>query len=380
MRLHTLTLHPLQIPFKTRFKHSSAERSLTQSVLVAARTDSGCLGLGEGCPREYVTAESIASAERFFATHRDDLINTVHSITDLRQWIQSHAATIEQNPAAWCAIELALLDAVAKDQHQSIEYLLDLPELSGPFHYTAVLGDGPLETLTRQVQQYAALGFRDFKVKITGDPSLDNAKYVVLHAAVKTPRVRLDANNLWSTPDQVLAYLDAISINPYALEEPLQALDHTGLNTLAAQQPAKLILDESFLSQAHFAPIEHLPESFIINLRISKIGGLLRSLTIVRMAAQRKIPLIIGAQVGETSILTRAALCIANICGDALIGQEGAFGTLLLERDITDQPLTFGKNGLLATDLLTSSAYGLQIAYALKNMPALQGEYYPEIS
>ena len=50
MRLHTLTLHPLQIPFKTRFKHSSAERTMTQSVLVAARTDSGCLGLGEGCP------------------------------------------------------------------------------------------------------------------------------------------------------------------------------------------------------------------------------------------------------------------------------------------------------------------------------------------
>ena len=42
MRLHTLTLHPLQIPFKTRFNHSSAERTMTQSVLVAARTDSGC--------------------------------------------------------------------------------------------------------------------------------------------------------------------------------------------------------------------------------------------------------------------------------------------------------------------------------------------------
>ncbi len=374
MRLHTLTLQPLQIPFKTRFKHSSAERTVTQSVLVAARTDSGCVGLGEGCPREYVTAESIASAERFFAIHHNDLINTVHSIADLRQWTESHAAPIEHNPAAWCAIELALLDALAKEQHQSIEYLLDLPELSGPFRYTAVLGDGPLETLTSQVQQYAALGFTDFKVKITGDPSLDNAKYGALHTTVKNPRVRLDANNLWSKPDQVLAYLDAISINPSALEEPLQALDHTGLNTLAAQQPVQLILDESFLSQAHFAAIEQRPESFIINLRISKMGGLLRSLSIARMAAQKKIPLVIGAQVGETSVLTRAALCIANICGDALIGQEGAFGTLLLERDITDQPLTFGKNGLLAIDQLVSSAYGLQIAYALKNIPALQDE------
>ena len=52
MKLESLSIHPLTIPFRVRFKHSSAERTVTQSLLVVACTKNGTLGLGEGCPRE----------------------------------------------------------------------------------------------------------------------------------------------------------------------------------------------------------------------------------------------------------------------------------------------------------------------------------------
>ena len=65
------------------------------------------------------------------------------------------------------------------------------------------------------------------------------------------------------------------------------------------------------------------------------MGGILRSLAIAEEAKARGIPIIIGAQVGETSILTRAALTVANQYRDILLAQEGAFGTYLLEHDIT---------------------------------------------
>ena len=78
------------------------------------------------------------------------------------------------------------------------------------------------------------------------------------------------------------------------------------------------------------------------------MGGLLRSLAIAEQARRLKIPIIIGAQVGETSILTRAALTVAHACREILVGQEGAFGTHLLEYDITGQPIMFGNKGLLS--------------------------------
>jgi hypothetical protein len=67
----------------------------------------------------------------------------------------------------------------------------------------------------------------------------------------------------------------------------------------------------------------------------------------VESARSAGLKLIIGAQVGETSLLTRAALTVADASRDILIAQEGAFGDLLLEEDICSEPLVFGPGGRL---------------------------------
>ena len=81
------------------------------------------------------------------------------------------------------------------------------------------------------------------------------------------------------------------------------------------------------------------------------MGGILRSLSIAQRAKQLNIPIVIGAQVGETSLLTRAALTIANQFRSNLLAQEGGFGTYLLARDVIEKPIMFGKNGYLAPSL-----------------------------
>jgi len=147
MTLTELSLIKLKIPFKVSFKHSSADRNVTQSILVGAKSASGNIGLGEGCPREYVTLETVESAIVFFENHRKSLINKVDSLQSLKDWMEEHEQIIDRNPAAWCAIELALLDLLAKDNKQSIERLLGLRELDGTFQYTAVLGDAEWEKI-----------------------------------------------------------------------------------------------------------------------------------------------------------------------------------------------------------------------------------------
>ena len=71
------------------------------------------------------------------------------------------------------------------------------------------------------------------------------------------------------------------------------------------------------------------------------------------------VPVIIGAQVGETSLLTRAALSLAGYAGPVLTAQEGAFSTLLLQEDIFHPNLMFGDRGRLQANV-GKLGFGLQ--------------------
>ena len=91
----------------------------------------------------------------------------------------------------------------------------------------------------------------------------------------------------------------------------------------------------------------HFDIKWIVNIRVSKMGGLIRSLEVLEAARNRGTHVVVGAQVGETSLLTRAALGVARQAGELLFAQEGAFGTLLLEKDVCQSPLMFGRGALL---------------------------------
>jgi L-alanine-DL-glutamate epimerase-like enolase superfamily enzyme len=123
--------------------------------------------------------------------------------------------------------------------------------------------------------------------------------------------------------------------------------EYDELAQIATRLGCKIVLDESFLRVSQIDRLAGHPDLWLINLRVSKMGGLLRSLAVVEAARAAHVGLIVGAQVGETSLLTRAALAVANAGRDILVAQEGAFGTLLLERDVCDPPLMFGPGGVL---------------------------------
>lgn len=359
MKIKSLTMEELKIPFKQAFSHASATRKITQAVLVRAQSENGLIAYGEGCPRSYVTSETTATAQQFFEKHKADIVR-LESLDDLSQWLQSNQQTIDHNPTAWCAIELALLDSLAKETQQSVESLLSLPELSATFQYTAVLGADEMDSFKRQLQDYLNNGFKDYKIKVSGDLTEDKQKIDIFRQLGVTIQLRLDANNIWQTTEQAIDYISTMGYPFCAVEEPLQANDYDNFRTIYHAFNTPIILDESFLRLAQFSAISNDPEKWIINLRISKMGGILRSLAIVQKARQTGIPVIIGAQVGETSILTRAALTVANACRDILLAQEGAFGSHLLEWDVIDNPIMFGKNGALQPQFC-GDGFGLNI-------------------
>jgi pimeloyl-ACP methyl ester carboxylesterase len=100
-------------------------------------------------------------------------------------------------------------------------------------------------------------------------------------------------------------------------------------------------------TQADLERYDGAPGRFMANLKVSRVGGVLRALRLVEALRARGWPIIIGAHVGETSVLTRAAMLVAAAAGDRLVAQEGAFGSRLIEREPASPSLKWGRAGVL---------------------------------
>jgi L-alanine-DL-glutamate epimerase-like enolase superfamily enzyme len=359
--LAALRFHTLHIPFRQRFSHASATRDATSSLWVEAIGDDNRMGYGESCPRPYVTSETLDSARDFFAVVRDEVMAEIRDAATLHAWVAENAARIDRHPAAWCAIELALIDLFACQAGQTAEAWLGLPDTAGTFQYSAVLGDADPGAFAATFARYREFGMNDLKVKLQGDLSRDRAKLAVLaDAGQAVARLRLDANNLWRDADSAIAWLAELAAPAFAIEEPLAADQVAELPRIAQTLDLAIILDESLTRIGQLAALP-AGAKWIVNVRVSKVGGLLRTLALIEAARARGLLLVVGAQVGETSLLTRVALIAARAAGDCLIAQEGAFGTLLLESDVCATPLMFGRGGMLRFET-HGSGWGLACA------------------
>jgi L-alanine-DL-glutamate epimerase-like enolase superfamily enzyme len=220
---------------------------------------------------------------------------------------------------------------------------------------SAVYGAGSNAKFYWQAARFNLYGMRDAKLKVSGDAARDRAR---ARALACFGRVRLDANNRWESAEEACEALAELRGAAWAVEEPLAARDFAGLAAVGERTRMKIVLDESATRVDDLAHVEAGPH-YILNARVSKHGGLLRTIAMMRAAQRRGFAVIVGAQVGETSILARAALVAARAAGNALIGFEGAYGLRLLERDATTVSLGFGFGGRVTAAAIGPLGSGL---------------------
>jgi L-alanine-DL-glutamate epimerase-like enolase superfamily enzyme len=337
-----ISLASLPVPFRGAFVHASATRRRAENLLVRVEDAGGRIGLGEACPRTYVTGETPASAAAAIVRWRPGLLR-IDGVEDLRRWLASLTDEIDRAPSAACAVELALLDLFARQEGQPVETLLGRPRLDRPLPVTAVYGSAPAPVFLLQHARFLAAGMVEAKLKLSGRRDPDGRRAARL--ARRGP-LRLDANNLWPDAERALAGLDAAGRSAWAVEEPVQPRDWAGLAQVGRETGLAVILDESFAGAADLERLEPGPR-YLVNLRLSRLGGLSRTLQALDAAQAAGVEVILGAHVGETSLLARAGLVVAGSAGAGLAGYEGAYGAWLLKRDPAAPSLTFGRDGRL---------------------------------
>lgn len=371
MNQYYLTTHDLQIPLKHRVTHPSNTFNKSSSIIVEVG-DGRNIGYGEGCPRSYVTNETISSASAWINENKEIFLNLIKSdAIRLGDWVAENKAMLDQHQAAWCAVETAVLDFKAKQNNESIENFLSIKPLQESFRYTAVITSFSLLKFIYILRQYLKMNFTDYKLKLSGSLIRDKCKAIIFKFLTRKlvgVRLRWDANNYFKDNfDQAYHYLNSLkkSNDFWAIEEPFKVSSPTLNRRLCNQLNIKIVLDESACSLSDFEQYYQDKEYYVVNIRLSKNGGLIRSLSLVKFLEREQIPLIIGSQVAETSILTRLALALVSNC-KLCIAQEGAFGTLLLSDDVVSSSIRFNKNSMVFLDdypeIKNNSGLGLLIS------------------
>lgn len=361
----------LRLALKTTIRHAAATRNEGESIWVEAKRRENT-GYGEGCPRTYVAGDNLESSIIWVKENFSIGQLNFTTLDELKQWTFRHEEIIDHYPSAWCAVEMAVLDLLSRERNCTVEKLLELDDCIRCGHYTAVLGDDKTWKYTTLVDQYLIRGLSDFKIKLSGNLDRDVEKLDLLESLsaqhhVPPPRIRLDANNLWKDRcDEAIAYTRALGTRRvFAMEEPVRAGHIKDISKFSTATGLPVILDESLCTLNDLGMFKTVPGQFIANIKLSRLGGLIRALQMIEEIKKLGWPMIVGCHVGETSLLTRAALVASAAAGESLIAHEGAFGDYLVKREPAEPMLKFGRNGLL--DL--RSPYYLKTVQGLKVIP-----------
>ncbi len=366
-RVTTVEILPLRIPFNQTFDHSQISRSSSDTVVVRVRGSEGLCGYGEGLPRPYVTGEDVESMVGMLGstlapgilklTFQEgmDALDQVQALT--AEWASQTGSTSQVVTwnATQCALELALLDWTFKRAGKSLTDWL--PPARSQVTYTGVIDATDPEAAGQMAARYASSKFSSLKVKVGIGEDLKRLE-VVRKAAGDHVGIRVDANGAWELSGALsaLGALQAFDIE--AVEQPVAAADLTGMRQIREELGISVIADESLVTLEDAIKLIEEQACDVFNVRVSKCGGILASKAIAELGLSTGMKVQIGAQVGETSLLSAAGRHLAAHLSQIEYA-EGSFGTYLLSEDVTLQPVMFGHQGL--GDLVLGDGLGVKV-------------------
>jgi L-alanine-DL-glutamate epimerase-like enolase superfamily enzyme len=246
------------------------------STVVAVTTDAGLTGHGEICPLGPAYLPAFAAGARAgiaeIAPHLLGMDPTQLGIINRRM-----DQTLKGHPYAKSALDMACWDLLGQACGQSVATLLGGTYGDDFALYRAISQDSP-EAMAARVAQYRAEGYSKFQLKVGGGADTDVARIRTAAAELRPGDVLIaDANTGW-LQHQALRVAHAVRDVDVYIEQP--CVSYEECLTVRRKTTRPFILDEVVDSLAMVARGVHDAAMDIINLKISKVGGLTRARTI----------------------------------------------------------------------------------------------------
>lgn len=341
MKISGLELFHISIPFARPYRLSKVYGTIenAHAVIIKLHTDAGIIGLGEADPLNPFTEETPGTV---MAVLRD--IAAPHLLGEN----PARIAAIEQrlddvmhgNPLAHGAVDMALFDIIGKF-HQLPAHaflggmLYDHLPLLGP------IGSGTPSEDADAIEALSEQGYRTVMIKMGAQPIAEEIKRMRAAAERFGDRMTIitDANQGWQFKE-ALQFIEGIGrFAPFMMEQPVPRSDIYAMKKLRERAPCLLSADESLVTADDAAVLIRHRAADAFSIKVSKNGGLSKSLAIARTAATFGMGCLMNSML-EFGITQAASLQLGCTLKNLLNCGHAYMSLLRMSDDITD----FGNN------------------------------------
>ncbi|MGO1286005.1 MAG: dipeptide epimerase [Brachybacterium sp.] len=299
---------PLLRPFVTAARRTESVEYVVAEVELAG----GTIGQGSAAETVAVTGES---AETIAAALTGPLRAAVEGVTDSVAGLSDRvAAALEGATSAKAALEVALHDAWARAADRPLVELLGGRLEDGLMNDMTISLEDP-EVMARHAREAVAAGEQILKIKLGHDIAADRERLSAVVDAAPHARLRLDANQGWSPSQaiEIITGFEAAGLPIDLVEQPVAAANIEGLARVTAAVSLPIMADEAVWSVEDARRLVDTGACDLLNIKLSKTGGLRGALAIAEVAQSAGVECMLGAMMEPRISITAAAhLAIAH--------------------------------------------------------------------
>ena len=328
-------------PMRTTFATALGSKSAATSVLVKVTLDDGSEGVGE-VPTSFVLRhETVPAIKSILRETRDELIAL--PIEECPRRIEAFRRRFAGFHMTISGLEVAMFRAtlasrgVSEHRHWGAACDRVETDITIPF-----IGDEGV--LRRWMKRVIKMGFRAYKVKVSGDVDADirflKRVWAMLEGAMPAPPrgagartsggrpladdargrgapfvVRLDGNQGYNRKT-FLRMIDRLAKERLAVElfeQPLPKDDHEGLRSITKRSGAAVLLDETVFCREDCRRAIDQGLGHGVNIKVAK-SGIAESAGIMEVAKEAGMKLMIGCMT-ETMVGLSAGILMAGGTG-----------------------------------------------------------------
>lgn len=294
MRIVGLSLFQVDLPLHEGTYNWSGGKSVRvfDSTIVRLVTDDGLEGFGEVCPLGPVYLPSYAEGAR---TGIVELVPALMGLDPRQLDVVNRAMDTAMKGHAYVksAIDVACWDILGKSTGLPVSELLGGRVGPDFVLYRAISQEAP-EDMASKVADYRREGYRRFQLKVGADVDTDVERIRAVAAELKRGDVLIaDANTGWLRHEALRVARAVRDVDVY-FEQPCTSYEECLGVRRRIDHP--FVLDESIDSVATLVRAHADAAADVVNLKISKLGGLTRA----RQARDLCVSLGLGMTIEDT--------------------------------------------------------------------------------
>ena len=359
MKITQIKLYQVDLPLKEgRYSWSGGKSvDVFDSTVVCVTTDSGLEGWGEVCPLgpAYLPAfaEGCRTGMEYLAPH---LIGE-HPLR-LDPLNRHMDGVLKGHPSVKSAIDMACWDLLGKHTGMPVCDLLG-GRYGEDFHLYRAISQNTPEAMAENVAAYREEGYRRFQLKVGGDPDVDIQRIREVAGVLKPgDRLVADANTGW-TQEGAMRVVHGVSELDVYIEQP--CLSYQECLAIRRHCNHPFVLDEVVDGVDMLIQGKKDLAMDVVNIKISKFGGLTRARLARDLCVQMGIAMTIEDSWGG-DIITSAIAHLAHSTPTAFLFSSTDFNSYVT------QPIAHGAPQREYGRLRASSEPGLGITPMMETL------------